>query len=409
MLNKKVLLPIALLTISFFSVWFIFNNKPAAKKFRQTPIQKLRTTAIKPVAQSYTVWVPTFGVIQPKDQSLMIAQVAGQVTSVSDQFRDGAFFEEGDLLLTIDNTDYQAQLTIAEAELKQAEFSYADEQARAKQATKDWYKLGNKAAPPALVSRALQLNSSSSSLQASQAKVKQAQINLERTKIYAPYAGRVLNLNVNVGQVVNNGNTLGEVYAIDSAEIRLPIKPHQLHHIDLPETYRGNTTVSEYKVLEAHFALESAGQQYQWQASINRVEGTIDAQTRQLYVVAEVKDPYGFRPDGSPPIKMGQFINANIKGNELNNVVLLPHSAVYSDNYINVISEGVLKRQAIDPLWKDETHVIIANDFSPQQMIATTPLGDVISGTAVEVVNIDEPNKQANNDQRPSNEAPTTE
>lgn len=392
MINRKAVLPFLLLAITLCLVWFIFNNKPKAQKFRKTPIQKIRTTAIKPLQQSYTVWIPTFGVVQPKNQSLMIAQVSGKVTAVSDHFRDGAFFEKGDLLLSIDDTDYQAQLTIAEAELKQAEFSYEDEKARSKQAVKDWYKLGNKASPPTLVSRELQLNSSQSNLQASIAKVQQAQLNLDRTKVYAPYAGRVLDLNVNIGQVVNSGSTLGQIYAVDSAEVRLPLKAHQLHHIDLPETYRDNT--NNNSALLAQFSIESAGKNYQWQANINRVEGTIDTQTRQLYVVAEIEDPYGSRQDGSPPVKIGQFINAMIKGNELKNVVLLPHSAVYSDNYINIINDGVLQRHTIEPLWEDDRHVIIAHEFTEQQMIASTPLGDVISGTAVEIV---EPNITSKN------------
>ncbi len=392
MFKKNVILPFLLLIATAALIWFIFNNKPSAKKFRQAPVQKIRTTAIQPVGQSYTVWIPTFGVIQPKDQSLMIAQVSGQVTAVSDRFRDGSFFEKGDLLLSIDDTDYQAQLTIAKAELKQAEFTYADEKARSDQAVKDWYKLGNKSNPPTLVSRELQLKSSLSNLQASKAKVQQAQLNVDRATIYAPYAGRVMNLNVNVGQVVNLGNTLGEVYAVDSAEIRLPLKSQQLHHINLPESYRDNENGASS--LAVRFSIESAGQSYDWQATINRVEGTIDTQTRQLYVVAEIENPYGFREDGSPPVKIGQFINAMIKGNELENVVLLPHASVYSDNYINIINNGILERRSIEPLWEDDTHVIIADEFTEGQMIATTPLGDVISGTAVEIV---ETKTQANN------------
>ena len=394
MQNKKTIQPLLLLTISFFVVWLIYNNKPAARKFKQTPIQKLRAEIMEPMSQTYTVWVPSYGIVQPKTQSLMIAQVSGQVLEVTDKFRDGAFFEKGDTLLIIDDADYQLQLTISQADLKQTEFTYVDEKARSAQASKDWYELGNTKKPPSLVARQPQLNSSLSSLEASRAKVLQAQLNLKRTHIKAPFAGRVLNLDVNVGQVVNNGTTLGSIYAVDSAEIRLPLKQNQLSHLDLPETYRDTDNSSEADSIITKVRANIGNQTYFWDGEIARVEGTIDAQTRQLYVVAEVKDPYKFREDGTPPLKIGQFVNVMIKGNDLKDVVVLPRSAVYSGNYINIIEAGILTRIVIKPLWKDDDFIVVKNTFKTDQKISTTPLGDVISGTRVDVIHINDVKKQ---------------
>ena len=240
--KKQIFVPLIILVLSSALVWFIMNNKPEARKNNQSPAENLRTEVMSPSPENYTVWVPSFGVVQPKTQSLVIAQVSGQVVEVSDKFRDGAFFEKGDTLLVIDDADYLAQLTIAQAELKQAEFTYEDEKARSALAIKEWYKLGNKKEPPSLVARKPQLNSSLSSLEASSAKVLQAKLDLRRSKIIAPFAGRVLNLEVDVGQVVNNGSTLGNIYAVDSAEIRLPIQQKHLSHIDLSEIYRDSNT-----------------------------------------------------------------------------------------------------------------------------------------------------------------------
>ncbi|MBL4660016.1 MAG: efflux RND transporter periplasmic adaptor subunit [Alcanivoracaceae bacterium] len=397
MQNKKIIQPLLLLIISFFVVWLIFNNKPVARKFRQLPVQKLRTEVMDPQPQSYTVWIPSYGIVQPKTQSLMIAQVSGQVTKVADKFRDGAFFEKDDTLLIIDDADYQAQLTIAKADLRQAEFTHADEKARSAQASKDWYDLGNIKKPPSLVARQPQLNSSQSNLEASQAKVLQAQLNLQRTNISAPFAGRVLNLEVNVGQVVNNGTILGSIYAVDSAEIRLPLKQNQLSHLHLPEIYRDIDELAEQNVIKTIVKANIGNKIHFWEGEIVRVEGTIDTQTRQLYVVAEVKDPYKFRVDGTPPLKIGQFVNVLIKGNDLKDVVVLPRSAVYSGNYINVVEAGVLERIVINPVWKDDDYIVIKNKFKTGQKISITPLGDVISGTQVDVIDINNTDILGNN------------
>ncbi|MCB1581551.1 MAG: efflux RND transporter periplasmic adaptor subunit [Marinicella sp.] len=378
-------LPLIILALAAIAVWFIFNNKPVAKKKDSPQVYQLRTEAMTPVAIDYEVWVPSYGVVQPKTQSLVIAQVAGQIISVSDQFRDGAFFEKGDILLEIDDADYRAQLTIASAELKQAEFTYQDELARAEIALKDWKKLGNTSKPPSLVAREPQLNSSLSNLEASRAKVKQAELNLKRTQIVAPFAGRVLSLNVNVGQVVNNGNTLGSIYAVDAVEVRLPLKQSDLEHLNLPETYRDNDLLEQMSHPKVKLKAQVANKTHTWEGEVVRVEGTIDAQTRQLYVVAEVSDPYKYRSDDTPPLKIGQFVNAQIQGRVLPQVVKIPRSAVYAANYVNVIEAGVLSRKYITELWQNELEVIVANDFDEQQLISLTPLGDVVSGTAVEI------------------------
>lgn len=381
-------------------VWFIMNNKPEARKNTQPPPQKLRTEVMKPTSIDYSVWVPSFGVVKPKTQSLVIAQVSGQVVEVSDKFRDGAFFEKGDTLLIIDDADYLAQLTIAQAELKQNEFTYKDEKARSELAIKEWYKLGNTKEPPSLVAREPQLNSSLSGLEASKAKVVQAQLNLQRSKIIAPFAGRVLKLDVNVGQVVNNGSTLGSIYVVDSAEIRLPIQQQHLSHLNLPEIYRDSNT--ETVQIPVKISAEIGSKTHLWDGHIARVEGTIDSQTRQLYVVAEVEDPYKFRQDGTPPLKIGQFVNVLIKGNELNNVVVLPRKAVTPAGNINVIEAGILQRKSVTPLWKDSHDIVIENDFNNNQHISISPLGNVVSGTRVEFLdserainnNMDELNKK---------------
>ncbi|WP_154222507.1 efflux RND transporter periplasmic adaptor subunit [Marinicella rhabdoformis] len=386
---QKILLPLIILSAAVVVVWLIFATKPEAKKFKDTPTHKLRTEVMMPKAESYQVWVPSYGIVKPKTQSLVIAQVSGQVTSVSDQFRDGAFFEKGDVLLTIDDADYQAQLTIAKAEYKQAEFTLEDEKARSEMALKDWQKLGNTNKPPSLVAREPQLNSALSILEASRAKVIQAELNLKRTQIVAPFSGRVLSLDVNVGQVVNNGSTLGNIYAVDSVEIRLPLKGSDLAHLNLPELYRD----LESRTKEANIAVKLmatlANKTHTWPGELVRVEGTIDAQTRQLYVVVEVKDPYKFRGDGTPPLKVGQFVNALIQGNTLDNVVVLPRAAVATGNYINLIENGVLERVHIDTLWMDDEQVVIENKFTRGQRISTTPLGDAVSGTAVEIIKAD--------------------
>ncbi len=383
---KKTLVSLLVVAITVALVWFIFNNKPTAKKMNAPKAQSIKVEAISPASEKYQIWVPSYGIVKPKTQSQLIAQISGQVIKVSDQFREGAFFSKGDELLVIDDADYLAALAIAKAELKQAEFTYQEEVASAELAVKDWYKLGNKKEPPSLVARKPQLNSALFGLEANKAKVIQAELNFKRTKIIAPFDGRVLSLDVNVGQVVSNGTLLGSVFATDSVEVRLPIKQNDLAYINLPETYRDVGTVGQTDKTQVLLHANIGLKQQNWQAELVRVEGVVDEQTRQIFVVVEVNDPYKFISKESAPLKVGQFVNAKIQGIEIPNTVVLPRAAVSASNTINIIEDGLLQRTSIQPLWQDEHNIIINNEFKPNQKISITPLNDSVSGTQVEII-----------------------
>jgi len=383
---KKIFYPSIILVVTTTLVWLIFNNKPEAQKFRAPKASVLKVEAMVPSAENYQIWVPSYGIVRPKTQSQLIAQISGQVIKVSDQFREGAFFSKGDELLIIDDADYLAALAIAKAELKQAEFTYQEEVASSELAIKDWYNLGNTKEPPSLVARKPQLNSALFGLEANKAKVVQAELNFKRTKILAPFDGRVLSLDVNVGQVVNNGTLLGSIFATDTVEVRLPIKQKDLAYINLPETYRDVGTVGETNKTQVKLKADIGLKQHSWDAELVRVEGTVDQQTRQIYVVVEVKDPYKFVSATSSPLKVGQFVNAEIQGVEISDVIVLPRSAVSASNNINVINEGVVERKNIQPIWQDDSQIIIQNEFNAKQKISTTPLNDLVSGTPVEII-----------------------
>ena len=383
---KKILAPVIIIIITAGLVWYIFTNKPEARKQSKPKSQTVKVEAISPVTQSYQIWVPSYGIVKPKTQSQLIAQITGQVINVSDEFREGAFFSKGDELLVIDDSDYFAALAIAKAELKQAEFTYQEEIANAELAVKNWYKLGNTKEPPSLVARKPQLNSALFGLEANKAKLVQAELNFKRTKIIAPFDGRVLRLDVNVGQVVNSGTLLGSIFATDSVEVRLPIKQKDMAYINLPETYRDVGTVGETSKTKVLLNANIGFKQQNWEAELVRVEGVVDEQTRQIYVVVEVNDPYKFVSSESSPLKVGQFVNAKIQGITIPDAVVLPRSAVSVSNTINIINDGLLQRKNIQPLWQDEESIIIPDEFNLNQKISITPLSDLVSGTEIEII-----------------------
>ncbi|WP_020679507.1 efflux RND transporter periplasmic adaptor subunit [Marinobacterium rhizophilum] len=381
----RKLLPIAVFAVFCAAAALIMLNRPQASRSSSPPVPSVRVEVQTVQPQDYRVRLQSYGVVRPRTQSTLLPQVTGEILEVGADFREGGFFEQGDLLLRIDARDYEAALATARANLAQAEQALQEEQAQAEQALQDWRRLGNSEAPPALVSRQPQLAAARASRDSAQAAVRQAQLNLERTRIVAPFAGRVLSKSVDVGQLVNSSTTLAEIYAIDYVEVRLPLKNQELDFIRLPEAYRYDSAPDQ--VLPAVTLNSTLAGSQSWQGQIVRTEGAIDTRSQQLHVVAVIDDPYGLKAQGRQPLKINQYVSAQIEGRLLQSVLVIPNSTLYQGSYVYLVDDGLLRRQDVEVLWQNGTEALIGAGLKAGDLLVTTALGQVNSGTRVQVMN----------------------
>ncbi len=383
-LNKqKIIVPAAIIIATIFLVMFIKGNPPKASRFSAPPKAKINV-AVKPLLLiDYPVEIDSFGTVKPRTQSMLVAQVSGLIIDINEQFREGGFFEKGDVLLQLDDRDLKAEVKSAQANLLNAEQNLLEEQARGRQALTDWQRLGNESEPSILVLRKPQLAAAQAQVLSAQAQLEKAQLNLERTKIKAPYAGRVLNRSVDLGQVVSNNMQLATIYATDSVEIRLPIKNKDLPFINLPEQYRDGA--KNQRGSAVNFTSDLIGEQ-QWQGQLIRTEGAIDESAQQLYVVAKINDPYKSTSDNQYPVKIGQYVKAKINGKVASQVLVIPNSAIYQGSYVYVVENGTLQRKNIALAWQNALQGIVSKGLEAGSQLVLTPLGQVSSGTPVQIM-----------------------
>ncbi|MFT6916435.1 MAG: RND family efflux transporter MFP subunit [Motiliproteus sp.] len=389
---RILLLPLLVIVLSVWGANYILTHKPEPSRASAGVKDAQRIDARSLQAQAYQVELSSYGVVQPRTESQLVAQVGGQVVTISEHLREGAFFEAGDLLLEIDDRDYRAAVEVAEAQLIQAQSAFKEEQARAGQAARDWARLG-KGEASALALREPQLAAAQAGIASAKAQQRSAVLNLERTLITAPYAGRVLEKLVDKGRVVSSGTELASIYAVDYVEVRLPLNNRQLEFVDLPEQYRGGE-FSSSGLPAVTLSAQIGRSRYHWQGRVVRVEGAIDSRSRQLFVVAQVDDPYSLGPQGNPPLKIGQFVEARIQGRLLEEVFVLPRTAINQDQRVLLVEEGVLVAREVEPLWRDEQSVIVAAGLSAGELLNLTPLGALANGARVQA-NIERESQQA--------------
>lgn len=398
--TAKIIIPAAVVVTALLIVFFIKSNPPEARRFSSAPKAAISVSVLELVPQSYQVMIDSYGTVKPRTQSLLVAQASGQIIEVSDEFREGGFFEKGDVLLKLDDRDHQAEVKSAQANLLTAEQSLLEEKARGQQALTDWKRLGGSSQASSLVLREPQLAAAQAQVLSAQAALEKAELDLERTKVTAPYAGRILSRSVDLGQVVSNNTQLATIYAIDSVEIRLPIKNKDLSFVNLPEQYRDGAKNQAGSLVK--FSSDLVGEQT-WQGQLARTEGAIDENAQQLYVVAKIDDPYKSTASNQYPIKIGQYIKAQIAGKTVQNALIIPNSTIYQGTYVYVVEGDVLKRKNVTFAWQNANQAMIKTGLKANDKLVVTPLGQVSSGTKVSILGA-QPKEKVPKNKRPTRE-----
>lgn len=329
-----------------------------------------------------TLTVHAEGTVAPRTESQLVPEISGRVTKVSPSLAAGGFFDEGDVLLEIDSRDYMLAIVRARAAIDQAKLRLLTEQQQSDIARKEWEALGE-GEPSPLLFREPQISEVRSSLAAAEATLEQAEYDLERTVLRAPFAGRVRSKQVDVGQFVQRGMPLATLYAVDVAEVRLPIPNSELEYCRLPLAYRdgGPSENGPAVKLTARFA----GRDYTWQGRIVRTEAEIDPRTRMVMAIARVNDPYARTGDaGRPPLAVGMFVKAEIQGIRVRGVVRAPRSALRDDDTVFVVdSGGRLQFRTVDILRREREAVLIRDGLEEGERICVSPLEAAVEGMAV--------------------------
>ncbi len=379
-------LPLLILGGCAYAAWWLLAHPPEQSKL-SVPASLVRVDGTALRKTTYNLRVRAQGTVQPRTRSTLLPEVGGKVLEIGPAFRPGGFFRRDEVLLRLDPLDYETALVIARASLAQAEALLVEEQARADQALENWKALGRSGDPGPMVARTPQLAKARADVASAQAQVVKAERDLERTFIRAPYDGQVLEQTVDVGQVVSPGTTLGQVFAVDYVEVRLPLPERESQFLSLPQPFRDAVGQPASRAV---LKTTAAGRTVEWQGRVVRVESALDATTRQITAVVQIDDPYGRRDDGAPPLTIGTFVEAEIHGEPLQDVFVIPRGAVRAGNEIILIDrpQNTLRRLNVEPLVSNEQHLVVRAGASgaPKEgdVLCLTPIPFPADGARVQ-------------------------
>lgn len=377
----KIFLPLLVLAAGLMAAWALVSHSPEAQ-LHVPPPERPQIEVLRAEPRTVQLNVYSQGIITPRAEIDLVSEVAGQVVKVAPSFATGGFFKQGEVLVVIDPRDYEFALTKAQAQVAEAHKALLQEQAEVEQAHRDWKALGE-GAPTDFALRKPHLAEAQAKLAAAQAELKLARLNLERTQLRAPFEGRVREKKVDVGQYVTQGAVLARLYAVDIAEVRLPLARDEWAYLDLPRSYRD----MELRRTSTPVRLTArlAGQIHQWEGRIVRTEGALDKKTGMLYAVAQVPDPYGYK-SGHPPLLIGLFVQAEIRGEERQGVFVLPPSALRNAHQVLVLDpEERLRFREVEVLRSERDRIFVSGGLKPGERVVLSALEAPVEGMRVRV------------------------
>lgn len=390
----KKWLPFALLIGAVLvSIGLVASKPKPEMKPVKSPVVLVEATSIQPAV--HQVVLESQGEVFAKTRTSLSAQVGGNVIRLAENFVNGGFFQKGDILLQLDQTDYEVAVTRAEANLASRNAQLTAEKARADQALRDW-KAGGKGKASDLVLRKPYVDEALAGVKAAQADLKQAQTNLKRTSIRAPYDGMVTLKSVDLGQYINPGMQLGTIIGTDLAEIRMPLTENDLAYLPLM-----NDRPTE--VIDVELSFKNGDTLIQRTARLTRTEGIADSQSRVIYVVAELNDPYNRTQQADTHIlRNGSFVKARIPGKRYENTwALSRHLLQGTDQLLLTDDSRKLRIATVNILSDHSGKVLIDQGIKPGEMVITTAISAPVSGMKLRLPDDPEPQAESSN---PENE-----
>lgn len=366
--KKQILIPIAILAAGIIAlIGFSSMKKPPAEKepVDNTPIVAVEKVSVAPM----TLHVDSYGVVKPKYETTLVAQVSGEIVELDDVFVRGGLVKKDQLLARIDPNDYHAALIDAEANMASARAALEQELAQGKVAEREWKQITD-TSPTELSLRKPQLAQELARVKAAQASILRAERNLQRTEIRAPYDAMIESRMVGLGSFVSTGSQIGKLLSTSVAEVRLPVADNQLQFL-----------VNQGDKAQVNLNGIFAGQEVQWKAYISRSEGVIDEQSRMSYLVAEIHDPYRISSQNEiMPLRFGTYVKAEIIGEQIANATMIPRYLVINDTVAILDNESKLHYATIDIVRQQGANVIVSSGLLDGDNLIVSALDYPVDG-----------------------------
>jgi RND family efflux transporter MFP subunit len=379
--KTTIVICVVILLLAASAITFIHLTEPEAQRTSASKRTAMLVEVTRGERGTFQPEILVMGTVRPEKEIILSPRVGGEIISVSPLFTPGGFVDEGEVLLEIDPADYEVILLQRQSELLQASAELELELGRQDLAEKDYKELEGTISSEykSLMLRTPQLNTARSRVEAAEAAVRRARLDLERTRIRAPFAAHIINREANVGSQVSPGDALGKLVGVKHYWVEAAVPVSDLRWIDFSES--GDVHGSGVRVRNRAAWPEGSFRE----GSVHHLIGELEDQTRLARVLLTVADPLSHEPEsaGLPPLMIGSFVEARIAGKPIRDVVRVNRDYVRQDDTIWVDENGVLRIRSLDIVFRDDEFAYIRSGLNAGEQVITTNLATVFDGAAL--------------------------
>lgn len=372
-----VVVPGVLIGVAVMCAGVMVAMKPRSTR-EEPEAARLRVQALPLVPQTQAASIRANGTVTGAQQVRLTPEVSGRVVRVSDQLVPGARFEKGDVLAQLDTRNYQAAVAQARQAVANAELQLALERNRAEVAEREWGMLGDPDRQDAsLAKRVPHVLAAERALEAAQAQLVQAEANLGRTRLVAPFDALLVDEFLDVGQVVQPGAQIATLVGTDALWVQVALPLEKLDGMRLDASGEGGSPAVVTQRL-------GAGKAVQREGHVKQLMGQLDPQTRTAQVLVEIPDPFDV---SGLPLLPGAYVDVSIEGRPLSDTWEVPRSSLVDGEYVWVVdSESALRKREVQVGWRSDESVVVTQGILPNDQLVVSPLSLPVDGQVVSVV-----------------------
>ncbi|MDX2469475.1 MAG: biotin/lipoyl-binding protein [SAR324 cluster bacterium] len=392
-------LPLIIIVIGVLVSFGLIKSKSKPKRSKDN-VQKIPIVRVQAIRkQSYQIHLQTHATSEPSQELAITPQVSGRVIAFAENFIDGSYVEKGQMLFQLDPIDSSLALEQAKASLAKAEYELENVEAQKdaaligyrsflktqnksqlnSQGLRDLKPNGPELSP--LASFTPQLKNAKASLASADASFAMAELNYQRTTVTAPFSGYLRQATIAVGQQINAGQTVAQLFADRPVRFKVSIPLSDLPWV----TVKG----AEFKGAKVALVKEIGPQIHSWAGEVTHQFQEIDALGRMAQIMVEVSEPvsnHGFA------LPLNLQVNADIWGQTLEDVYVIPLSALKNNNKVWIAkNRDKLDIREVKVLRKEKEFALIKEGLNPDDLIITSPLEAAISGMSIKIYSEEKP------------------
>ena len=372
----RLIICLLLIAVGIGGARFLIATKPKVSKRPPEKMAPLvRTAALQ--AENYTFSIPAMGTVIPARETALEVPASGEVIYVHPELTEGGMLAKGTKILQVDPKDYELALHQKRRALADAEYAYKLEQGHQDVARQEWNLLyGDKPMDEGesdLALRKPHLEKVKVEIEAARAELEQAEINLKRSTLTAPFNALVLNSYVEQGSQVSSQERLADLVGTDNYWVQVSLPLDRLKWIQVP-----NGEQAEGSVVKIFYRTDNVKI-----GKVIRLLPDLSKEGRMARLLIEVNDPLDLKAknEKQPMLLIGEYVRVSIEGEELQNVFQVPRSALHNDSEVWIVNEeGKLSIRPVKTIWRDRGSVVVSDGFKSGENLVISDIAAPVAG-----------------------------